>query len=91
MFEGLHISELSRASCAVGSSTPCRLNTEMDLHKLKLLDDHIVVLRNLIGMISQELETATAERQHLMEKMGREERKETGKGSNFQFLQLRMF
>lgn len=84
MFEGIAISDRNRASCVVGSSTPCRPTTEMDFAKIKLLDDHIVVLRNLIGMISQELETATAERQHLMEKMGREERKETGKGSNLQ-------
>lgn len=42
--------------------------TQMELQKVKLLDDHILVLESLIGMISAELEKSTAERERLLRK-----------------------
>ena len=58
--------------------------TEMEMQRVKMLDDHIVVLRNLMDMISRELSQALEERQHLLEILGVPNPKETGqlKGSS---------
>lgn len=54
----------------------------MQFQKLKLLEDHIVVLKYLIGMISQELEKATEEKQDLLQKLGMAEQEESDTCSN---------
>jgi len=54
----------------------------MQFQKLKLLEDHIVVLKYLIGTISQELEKATEEKQDLLQKLGMAEQEESDTCSN---------
>ena len=50
----------------------------MDLHRLRLLDDHILVLRDLLDVLSVEIKKAEDEKQLLLESLGMTEREDGG-------------
>lgn len=51
----------------------------MSLERVKLLDDHITVLQNMVGMLSEELYAAIEERKTLLETLQVVDSMENGK------------
>lgn len=50
----------------------------MSLQRVKLLDDHIFVLRSMVDMLSEELCAAMEEREQLLDTLGIIDAMETG-------------